>query len=785
MTLLTHALAFLLGVAVGLGLPGPWPWAMAAGWALWGLRILRPHWLGPRWWQRTTRAHPLTAAALLAWGAARFLSTTTPWHQPQHIAFYSLAHPGARVRVVGRIVRPPRRATPQTAALVLQVQRVRNLDAAPLHAFPLQGRLYVRIPWHEARGWRYGDRVTLRGRIFPVTDAGLGYRAYLARLGAQARLYAFTGGRLEAARGFSFWRGLYALRDRAHALVQRFWPGPEGALFAGVLLGIEEDIPDGVYEAFRRTGTAHIIVISGFNITIIAGLVVSLTERTLGRLKGALTAAAAIAGYTLLVGADPAVVRAALMGGLSLLARQVGRRQHGLTTLAVSAAAMVAVQPWALWDIGFQLSFAATLGLMLYAEPLTRGFFRLLGPWRTHPWARRLRPWVQEFFLLTLAAQLLTLPLSAYYFHRVSWVALLANPLILPAQAPLMVLGGLAVLLGLVVEPVGRAVAWAAWPWAAFTVRAVEAMAQVPDPTWHVGYWPWGTVVGAYALLAGLTWAAQRGRLRWHPAWVALGLAALNGVLWSGFGVWPDGRLHLWFLPVPGGQAVVVAFPRGARVLVNGGADPAALDAALRRALGPAARGFDAWVVASNEPAELAALSEVLERYPPAWVWWLPRSGATGPYQRLQADLRAAGVAVRGPEVVHGLSDGAARMALLPGSPRGGSLVVAYGAFRALLFWHGEPASAGAAGWAVVMLAQRGATWRSALPEAGLWVLGAAESGPNNAEADLPGLRAGPCVYPLAQGLTHVWSDGRGWGVSTERGRVAASCASALVGSGR
>jgi competence protein ComEC len=111
----------------------------------------------------------------------------------------------------------------------------------------------------------------------------------------------------------------------------------------------------------------------GFNITIVGGLFVVLFSRLLGRFKGAVAAVLGIAPYTLLVGAEPAVVRAALMGGLALFARQVGRRQAGLNSLAGVAAVMAMFNPQILGDAGFQLSFGATLGLVLYAEPLSRG----------------------------------------------------------------------------------------------------------------------------------------------------------------------------------------------------------------------------------------------------------------------------------------------------------------------------------------------------------------------------------------------------------------------------
>jgi competence protein ComEC len=168
--------------------------------------------------------------------------------------------------------------------------------------------------------------------------------------------------------------------------------------------------------------------------------------------------------YTVLVGANAAVVRSAIMGGLSIFARQVGRRQHGLNTLALTAAVMALFNPMILGDHGFQLSVAATLGLILYAEVFSEAFKSLMARRLSEETATRVTRPVGEYILFTFAVQLLTLPVMAYLFNRISLVALIANPLILPAQPPVMILGGLAVLLGLVYYLLGQLAGYLALP---------------------------------------------------------------------------------------------------------------------------------------------------------------------------------------------------------------------------------------------------------------------------------------------------------------------------------
>ena len=131
-------------------------------------------------------------------------------------------------------------------------------------------------------------------------------------------------------------------------------------------------------------------------------------KRYFGARKVAIAVGLAITLYTILVGADAAVVRAAIMGGLTLLARQLGRRTHGMASLSAAAIAMTIVNPLILWDVGFQLSFAATLGLILYADPLSSRFVHFASRWLDEERAEKMAGPVSEFVLFTLAAQVTT-----------------------------------------------------------------------------------------------------------------------------------------------------------------------------------------------------------------------------------------------------------------------------------------------------------------------------------------------------------------------------------------
>ncbi|MDP2976399.1 MAG: ComEC/Rec2 family competence protein, partial [Anaerolineales bacterium] len=349
-------------------------------------------------------------------------------------------------------------------------------------------------------------------RVGAAQSEDFSYRDYLARQGIHAYMPSAKATLLPFRGGNPILAAIYALKERSLAVIYRIFPDPEASLLAGILLGVETGLPPDLQKAFKDTGTAHIIAISGFNITIIAALLVTVFNRLLGPRRGALAAVIGIAVYTLLVGADAAVVRAAFMGGLALFARQVGRRQDGLNTLAFVAALMAAINPHTPWDVGFQLSFAATLGLILYAEPFSQAAVKLISRFSSLETAQKLAQPLSEFVFFTLAAQLTTLPVMAYHFGRISLVALIANPFILPAQPAVMLFGGLALLLGLLYLPLGQLAAWLAWPFPAYTIRVVELFARLPHGVLILGDFSLLFAILFYAAL--LSWTFSRGRVK-------------------------------------------------------------------------------------------------------------------------------------------------------------------------------------------------------------------------------------------------------------------------------
>ncbi len=615
-------------------------------------------------------------------GAARY-QQALPVLDERFIAWYN--DRPQEVVVTAWLVEPPE-VRDSGVNLRLEAER---LDLGTGEEIPVHGRLLARV--EEGGELSYGALVRLRGHLVtPPESEDFSYREYLSLQGVYSLMGDAQVTDLHLYRGKNYLARLYAFRQSAWQRLYRLFPDPEASLLAGILLGNDNGLPEALQQAFKDTGTAHIIAISGFNVAIIATLFVTLFSRLLGVRRGALMAALGIFLYTLLVGAGASVVRAAIMGVLGMTARQVGRRAGGLNILLLTAAVMCAIQPGAPWDVGFQLSFGATLGLILYAAPLQAWAGRLLSRWIKVALAQRLAQPLAEYFLFTLAAQVTTLPLTVYHFQRLSLVSLLANPFILPAQPPVMVLGGLALLGDLLWSPLGQGLAYLAWPFPAYTIRMVEFFARWPHGVLVLGKVSFWLVVLFYLMLFALTFSPPRLRVRLNAVLSpTLGLTLLGVAIfltWSAAFRLPDGRLHLTVLDVGSAEAVLIQTPGGRTVLINGGESPSVLSDALGRRLSPFHRHLDWLVIAATQENQIAALPGVLERYPPEAVLWAGPRAASEAARQVERYLAASQTPVYAAAVGSGLDLGnGARLEVVDVTARGGVLLLTWGDFRALL----------------------------------------------------------------------------------------------------
>ncbi|MCC7161356.1 MAG: ComEC/Rec2 family competence protein [Anaerolineae bacterium] len=502
---------------------------------------------------------------------------------------------------------------------------------------------------------RYGDEVQVDGApTTPPDGADFSYRDYLARehvftLVRYARLYTITGGR-----GDSFFAAVYAFKAEAKRAIAQLLPEPSAALLTGILLGDDRGLPDALAQAFADTNTAHVIAISGFNIAVLIGVLVYVVRRPADAIyarvliAGQTGAPLQISGfaarhlttviivamlvlYTLLVGASASVVRACIMGALVLIALEFGRVNWAINALAIAAFVMTLLNPYVLWDLGFQLSFLATLGLLIYVPRIQARMESSLTTRMEPRRAQRIVYLLGDTFIVTLAAFLVTAPLLIVYFHRVSPIGFLTNFLILPAQPAIMVFGGAATLLqmlanalapipiiGLIVGALAQGIGWGAFVFLQYTISVVEGTAAVPYGSFAVERVDMTAALLFYAALAAVTWLGVRRALgmMFSHIWIPIALLATGVVfVWASAVAWSDGRTRVIFVGASQGDATFVRTGDDYRILINGTGEPNTLLSFLGNQLPPWDRRLDLVVATHLDNDNLSSLNAVLERY--------------------------------------------------------------------------------------------------------------------------------------------------------------------------
>lgn len=301
-------------------------------------------------------------------------------------------------------------------------------------------------------------------------------------------------------------------KARLEAHLERLFPEPEASFMGGLLYGSRGTLPSELKESFNKTGLSHIIAISGYNITIIATiLMTTLIFLGLWRQQAYWVVLVSLALFVVFTGASASVVRAAVMGVLVLTARQLGRLSHIGNALLLAAAIMALVNPLVLvWDVGFQLSFLATMGLV-YGSPILERFgasgVASQGAGQARAFTRAfssVQEWLREALLPTLSAIIATLPLILYYFGRLSVVAPLVNVMVLWIIPYLMLGGFLALVFSFIFFPLGQLVAWAATLGLKFVIFVATFFAGQSFAAVEAQI-PWWGMVAGYGLL-GYIW---------------------------------------------------------------------------------------------------------------------------------------------------------------------------------------------------------------------------------------------------------------------------------------
>ncbi|MEK9159471.1 MAG: ComEC/Rec2 family competence protein [Patescibacteria group bacterium] len=295
-----------------------------------------------------------------------------------------------------------------------------------------QGRVLVKAGQYE--DLHYGDRVKVLGEL-ERPEAGDSYANYLFRYGILMSMDRAQVEVLEPA-GFSLRGFLYDFKERVQMHINRLYFEPEASLVSGLLLGSRKGMSEELTRDFQAVGLTHIVAVSGYNISLVIACIFALFSFVPMK-RRVIVSVISVALFVLFVGASAAAVRAGIMGSLAMWGLYTGRRSQAFFALLWSAVVMILWNPAILpFDIGFQLSFVSTLGLLVFTPMLEKIF-----PLKV--------PFLREALLLTLSAQLATFPFMLFYFGRLSLISPVANLVVAPLLPFSMLFSGLSLVGGM------------------------------------------------------------------------------------------------------------------------------------------------------------------------------------------------------------------------------------------------------------------------------------------------------------------------------------------------
>ena len=451
-----------------------------------------------------------------------------------------------------------------------------------------------------------------------------------------------------------------AIRRRlSHALALAL-PEPQASLAQGVLLGQRSALPADVSNDLNDTNTSHLVVVSGENVVLVSTYVTIVLAWAMNRRRALALSVAAVVAYALLVGASPPVMRAAIMGILLVVAQLNGRPTHGLTSILFAAALMTGLDPATVRDVSFQLSFAATAGIVYLASPLR---YWLLGglAWllRADDVPHWLGAAVADPLSVTVAAIVATFPLLELNFGRLSLVAVPANLLVVPAF-PLILGSSLLAAIGGMIPHAHLVLAAPAYYALSYWLSVAHTLASVPFAAPSLGGYtsPWAATtysaitVAAYLLLRRFRLSspapiAQSRPMRHRATVAAVAIPALALAVTAGVLFWPSppARLRVSVLDVGQGDAILVRTPSGADILVDGGPGGAVL-----RRLGDELpwydRSIELMVLTHPQADHVNGLVDVLDRYDVRRVLAGPGQQQSAGYDAWLAGVKREGLRI-------------------------------------------------------------------------------------------------------------------------------------------
>jgi competence protein ComEC len=442
------------------------------------------------------------------------------------------------------------------------------------------------------------DQVQVRGTLQVPDDPGFGQA--LANRGLAVSVRAFETQRLGPAPA-PFIRMTQVVRAFVGRTIERIFPPREAGLLLGLVLGDASHLDPVTTRDFQTTGLGHLLVVSGENVAMVLAPVLAFAAALkLGAVSRFAMGIGVVVLFVVLTGAEPSVLRAGAMACLALLGIVMGKPRATGTLLAAAVLVLLVLDPWLVHGIGFQLSVAATAGMVTLATPIAERLGRLLPT----PVAMAAGT--------TMAAQLGVTPLLLFHFHEVPGVTIVANLAAFPAVSPALLLGIAASVLGLVWLPLGHVVALVARVPMRYLEVVAAMLAKAPIAWITSDGGPWVLLIGTALFVAVALWLHSG----WRPSrrLFIVGLALIPLVVWqAAVSAGPPETLTVRVLDIGQGDSILLSSPAGATVLIDGGPDE---ELAAQRLVALGVKRLDAVVATHPHADHIAGLPQILARFP-------------------------------------------------------------------------------------------------------------------------------------------------------------------------
>jgi competence protein ComEC len=478
----------------------------------------------PRYWRTGPRAVLWLSAGIVGCLAVFYFHMRMPQPTPTDVSRLVSSEVtrefSNEFEIQGQIEQPPQITQSGRIQFVLRADQARVIDpiterAERVHAFhPVTGKLYVTVPQQQGEALYPGQSIGIVGKMYhpqpALNPGGFDFQAYLYRDGIFSGLYGHEIHKIrEDQPSFlsTAWlqRQTWRVKQRILSAQVQGLGNPRGLLTTAMAIGKQGiGVPADLRQQFTQAGLAHTLAASGFHVSLLLGIMLRLTQRYSSNLRLAI-GVTTLMGYVSLTGIQPSVLRAGIMGIAALVALTTERKVRPLGSLLMAGTLLLLVEPRWIWDLGFQFSFLATLGLLVTAPTLTR-------------WLDWLPPTIASAIAIPLAAYLWTLPLQLWTFGIVSPYSIMVNVLATPLVTLISLGSMISSVAALIYPPIGSFLASLLLYPTDGLIGITQLTRDLPGSAYALGTLSSWTVWCIYGLFLLIMW-----QQRWQRHWWIIG----------------------------------------------------------------------------------------------------------------------------------------------------------------------------------------------------------------------------------------------------------------------